>query len=104
MSFTIRNIVLTRQNNMSKLIIAEQAVNSKVIKFITEKGYDLALEDDVLKWIECLGLNREEQMVEQEENGCYRSQFVETQTASEYLDENWEKVTNRFYNQVILKG
>jgi len=84
---------------MSKLIIAEQAVNSKVIKFITEKGYDLALEDDVLKWIESQGLNMEWQAT-----GVCTSEVVETQTASEYLDENWEKVTNRFYNEVILKG
>lgn len=98
-SFILRNIVLTKQNTMSKLIIAEQAVNSKVIKFITEKGYRLALENDVLNWIECLGLNTEWQAT-----GVCKSAVVETQTASEYLDENWEKVTNRFYNEVILKG
>jgi len=84
---------------MSKLVIAEQAVNSKVIKFITEKGDRLALENDVLQWIECLGLNMEWQAT-----GVCTSAVVETQTASEYLDENWEKVTNRFYNEVIVKG
>ena len=89
---------------MSKLIIAEQAVNSKVIKFITEKGYDLALEDDVLKWIESQGLNMEERLIDVAENGQAISAPYEFQTASEYLDENWEKVTNRFYNEVILKG
>jgi len=84
---------------MSKLITAEQAANSKLIKFITEKGYDLALEDDVLKWIESQGLNMEWQAT-----GVCTSEIVETQTPTEYLDENWEKVTNRFYNEVILKG
>jgi|GEM_PF-5222252 len=50
------------------------------------------------------GMNVEHQLIDCDEYGQAISAPCETQSASDYLDENWEKVTNRFYNEVILKG
>jgi len=49
-------------------------------------------------------MNIDSQLVDVTDNGQEISEPYEFQSASDYLDENWGKVTNRFYNEVIIGG
>lgn len=86
----------------TKYLYSEQESGSNIITMFTNKGYEVTLEQDLIQYIEDNKLN-----VTKTGNGltcdpnCRECEVA--QDPSEYIDQNWDSVTEMFYNSKFKK-
>lgn len=90
-----------------KLISIDQACNSNIIEFVTQSPIFKASEDELISFIESEGLNTEIETKNYKPGNYDTAPEWETELieidAKKYLDNNFDDVTAKYFNQVILK-